>query len=160
MSELRFGIGFDAHPRDRARPLALGGIRFDGEPGLAGHSDGDVVCHALADALLGAAALGDLGEHFSEDDPSVAGISGPDLLGRTVAALQERGLRPSSCDLVILAETPAVSPRRAEMRTALATAMGIERGRVSVKATRPEGLRLSGDGVGCLAVAVVEGQVE
>jgi 2-C-methyl-D-erythritol 2,4-cyclodiphosphate synthase len=155
MDEPRFGIGFDAHPRDDTRPLALGGVRFDGEPGLAGHSDGDVVCHALADALLGAAVLGDLGERFPEDDPSVAGISGPDLLKRTVAALREHGLEPSSCDLVVLADAPAVGPRREEMRAALGAAMGVGPERVSVKATRPEGLGLSGDGVGCLALAVV-----
>lgn len=156
MAELRFGIGFDAHARDDARSLSLGGVRFDGAPGLAGHSDGDVVCHALADALLGAAALGDLGEHFSEDDSAVAGIAGPELLRRTVATLREQGLEPSSCDLVVLAETPAVAPRREEMRVALASAMGIGPERVSVKATRPEGLGLSGDGVGCLALAVVK----
>jgi 2-C-methyl-D-erythritol 2,4-cyclodiphosphate synthase len=155
MGELGFGIGFDAHDRDPGRTLTLGGVRFEGEPGLAGHSDGDVVCHALADALLGAAAMGDIGDHFPEGDPAVAGISGPDLLGRTVAALRDRGLQPSRCDLVILAETPAVAPRREEMRAALASALGIGSDRVSVKATRPEGVGLSGDGVGCLALAVV-----
>jgi 2-C-methyl-D-erythritol 2,4-cyclodiphosphate synthase len=160
MGELRFGIGFDTHPRDAARSLSLGGVRFDGEPGLAGHSDGDVVCHALADAFLGAAALGDLGQHFPEDDPAAAGISGPDLLGRTMAELREHGLEPSSCDLVVLADRPPVAPRRDEIRAALAETLGLPADRVSVKATRPEGVGLSGDGAACLALAVVSGPAQ
>jgi len=151
----RFGLGFDTHPRDPRRELALGGVRFGGEPGLSGHSDGDVVCHALADALLGAAALGDIGEHFPDTDPSVAGLAGTELLRRTVAMVREASLAPDACDLVILAERPKVGPRRDEIRAAVAAALGVPVGRVSVKATRPEGLGLTGDGVGCLALAVL-----
>jgi 2-C-methyl-D-erythritol 2,4-cyclodiphosphate synthase len=151
-SWLRVGFGFDTHPFAQDRPLYLGGVRFDGEPGLAGHSDGDAVCHAVADALLGSAAAGDVGEHFPDTDPTVAGIAGPDLLARVVELARERGVRPVSCDVTILAERPAIAPRRDEIRAALAAALGIDVGAVSVKATRPEGLGLTGDGVGCMAL--------
>lgn len=156
MAERRFGLGFDSHPRATDRPLVLGGVGFDGEPGLAGHSDGDVVAHALSDALLGAAALGDVGEHFPDADPRWAGATGPALLRRTVELVREAGLAPESCDLVLIAERPAIGPRRGEMRVALAAALEIPLERVSVKATRPEGLGLSGDGAACLALAVLD----
>ena len=156
MAELRFGLGFDSHPRDATRRLWLGGVSFEGEPGLAGHSDADVVCHALADALLGAAGLGDLGAHFPDTDPQFAGIAGLDLLARTVDLVRARGLGPHSCDLTLIAERPALAPRRDEVRAHLAQALGIEDlARVSVKAHRPEGLGLTGDGAACLALAVL-----
>lgn len=155
MAELRFGLGFDSHPRDEGRPLLLAGVRFVGEAGLAGHSDGDVVCHALADALLGAAAMGDLGMHFPDTDPSHRGIGGVDLLSQAVALLRAEELAPRSCDLVLLAERPLIGDRRDEMRSVLAAALGIPAENVSLKATRPEGLGLGGDGAGCLALAVV-----
>jgi len=128
---------------------------FDGEDGLAGHSDGDAVCHALADALLGAAGLGDIGEHFAETDPAFAGMSGLDLLTETVALVRGAGHAPSSCDLTVICERPAIAPVREEVRARLAETLGLAIDRVSVKATRPEGLGLSGDGAGCLAVAVL-----
>lgn len=155
MGETRIGLGFDVHPRETGRPLMLAGVRFEGEDGLAGHSDGDAVCHALADALLGAAGLGDVGEHFPESDPAVAGIAGLDLLARTVEQVRKAGLAPDAADVTVIAERPAVAPARAEMRERLAGALGVSVERVSVKATRPEGLGLSGDGVGCLALAVL-----
>ncbi len=155
MAERRFGLGFDSHPSDPGRPLMLAGERFEDEPGLAGHSDADVVCHALADALLGAAALGDLGEHFPESDPEMAGIGGLDLLGRAADAVREAGLAPHSCDLVVIAERPRLAERRDRMRENLASALAIPLDRVSLKATRPEGLGLAGDGAGCLALAVL-----
>ncbi len=155
MSDVRVGLGLDLHPRDPSRPLHLGGLRFEGEAGLAGHSDGDAVCHALADALLGAAGLGDLGQHFPDTDPAIAGIPGPMLLERVVAMLAERGLRPERCDLTVLAERPRIAGRRDEMRAVLARTLGVPPEDVSVKATRPEGLGLTGDGGGCLAVATV-----
>ena len=155
MGDARVGLGFDVHAREPGRPLWLGGIRFDGEDGLAGHSDGDAVCHALADAMLGAAALGDVGEHFPESDPRLAGIAGSELLTRTVDLVAGAGLRPASCDVTVICERPAVSPRREEMRAALAAPLGIAVTAVSVKATRPEGLGLAGDGAGCLALAVL-----
>ena len=157
MAEMRVGLGFDVHPLDPGRPLRLGGVEFEGEPGLAGHSDGDAVCHALADALLGAGALGDLGEHFPEEDPAIAGIEGPVILRRVREMLREAGLTAVSCDLVVIAERPRLADRRDEMRDTLAAALDLEKGSVSLKATRPEGLGLSGDGIGCMAVALVTG---
>ncbi|HEX9717670.1 MAG TPA: 2-C-methyl-D-erythritol 2,4-cyclodiphosphate synthase [Actinomycetota bacterium] len=155
MADQRFGLGFDVHPWAVGRPLFLGGVRFPGEPGLLGHSDGDVVCHAVADALLGAAALGDVGEHFPDTDPKVAGIEGMDLLARVVAKVRVRGLAPFSADVTVVADRPAVAPVREEMRRNLAATLGVAVDRVSVKATVPEGLGLSGEGVGCIALAVL-----
>jgi 2-C-methyl-D-erythritol 2,4-cyclodiphosphate synthase len=154
VSELRFGLGFDVHPRGDAPPLLLGGVRFEDEPRLEGHSDADVVCHAVADALLGAAALGDLGAHFPDHDPSTAGMRGVDLLGRVVELIRGAGFRPASCDVVVVAELPAVTPRRDEMRGNIARVLGVSLDRISIKATRPEGLGLTGDGAACLALAV------
>ncbi|MDP9295295.1 MAG: 2-C-methyl-D-erythritol 2,4-cyclodiphosphate synthase [Actinomycetota bacterium] len=155
MSEPRIGLGFDVHPAEGERVLMLAGARFDGEAGLAGHSDGDVACHAMADAMLGAAGLGDIGDHFSEDDPGVAGIAGLDLLARAVTLVADAGWRASSCDLTVLAERPALAPRREEMRRNLSGTLGVSVESVSVKATRPEGLGLHGDGAGCIAIAVL-----
>ena len=155
VTDRRFGLGFDSHPADPDRPLVLGGVRFEGERGLAGHSDGDVVIHALADALLGAAALGDIGRHFPDTDPGTEGIAGTELLGRTLELLAGHGYGPESCDVVVLAERPPIGPRSDEMRAVLAAALGIGPERVSVKASRPEGLGLTGDGAACLALAVV-----
>lgn len=149
------GLGFDVHARDADRVLWLGGVRFAGEPGLAGHSDGDAVCHAIADALLGAVAMGDVGQHLPDTDPAIAGISGLDLLGRVVALITAEGFAPVSCDVTVLCDAPAIAPHRDTMRQQLAAVLDIAVERVSVKATRPEGLGLSGDGVGCLAVATV-----
>lgn len=155
MNDLRVGLGLDTHPADPGRTLFLGGARFDGEPGLSGHSDGDVVCHALADALLGAAGLGDLGGHFPDTDPEYEGIAGLDLLARVVAMLGDHGLIPRGCDLTLMAERPHIADRRDEMRRNLAAALAVPVEHVSVKATRPEGLGLGGDGAGCIAVATV-----
>ena len=152
----RAGIGFDVHRFAPHRSLMLGGVRFDdGTPGLDGHSDGDVVCHALADALLGAAALGDLGEHLPDTDPAVAGISGVGLLARIRGVIASSEFEPVSCDVTVICERPAIAPRRDEMRACLAAALDVEVNEISVKATRPEGLGLVGDGIGCLAIAVL-----
>jgi 2-C-methyl-D-erythritol 2,4-cyclodiphosphate synthase len=151
----RVGLGFDVHPRTDERALWLGGILFEGEAGLAGHSDGDTVAHAVADGLLGAAALGDIGEHFPESDPSIEGIAGSELLARTVALVHEAGFRVRSSDVTVICERPAIGPRRAEMRARLAQDLGVAGGAVSVKATRPEGLALTGDGIGCIAIVVL-----
>jgi 2-C-methyl-D-erythritol 2,4-cyclodiphosphate synthase len=155
MTEQRFGLGFDMHPFGVGRPLFLGGVRFDGEPGLVGHSDGDAVCHALADALLGAAALGDVGEHFPESDERLAGIEGLDLLARTIATVRVQGFAAWSADVTVVAGRPAIAPRRDEMRRNLATTLNVPIDRLSVKATRPEGLGLTDDGIGCFALAVL-----
>jgi 2-C-methyl-D-erythritol 2,4-cyclodiphosphate synthase len=150
--ELRPGLGFDVHARADGRDLVLAGVRFDGEPGLLAHSDGDVVCHAVADALLGAAALGDIGQHFPDSSAETEGLGGLELLARTVAMLDSP---PGSCDVTVIAERPAIEPRREEMRAKLASALGVDLSAVSVKATRPEGLALAGDGVGCLALVTI-----
>lgn len=154
MGESRVGQGFDVHRFAAGRELWLGGVRFEGE-GLAGHSDGDAVCHALADALLGAAGLGDIGELFPDTDPLFEGIGGLDLLGRVVERVRGAGLEPASADLTVIAERPPIAPARDEIRSGIADALGVAADRVSVKATRPEGLGLVGDGVGCLALAVL-----
>jgi 2-C-methyl-D-erythritol 2,4-cyclodiphosphate synthase len=152
---VRVGLGFDVHRFDETRPLWLGGVRFEGEPGLAGHSDGDVVCHAIADALLGAVAKGDVGEHFPDTDPATAGMPGEEVLRRTLGILAGVGATPSSVDVTIVCDGPAIGPRRDELRRRLAELLHVPDGRVSVKATRPEGLGLAGDGIGCLALAVI-----
>jgi 2-C-methyl-D-erythritol 2,4-cyclodiphosphate synthase len=149
------GLGFDVHPREANRQLWLGGVLFEGEAGLSGHSDGDVVCHAIADALLGAAALGDVGEHFPDTAPDLTGLTGADLLGRTVRILRSAGRAPASLDTTVICDRPQIAPRREEIRTRLADLAEVSVDRVSVKATRPEGLGLTGDGVGCLAIAMV-----
>jgi 2-C-methyl-D-erythritol 2,4-cyclodiphosphate synthase len=156
--DLRVGLGFDTHPRDDDRLLYLAGVLFTGEPGLSGHSDADVVCHAVGDALLGAAVMGDLGEHFPDDDPAYAGAGGLDLLRNVVALLEGRGLVPVSCDATLIAERPNIGDRKDEMRAHLAAALDVPVERVSVKATRPEGLGLTGDGAGCIAIATVAGE--
>ena len=152
----RVGLGFDVHPwATDDRRLRLGGVAFEGEPGLAGHSDGDVVCHAIADAVLGAAALGDVGGHFPESDPSIAGIAGLVLLARTLELVRGAGYAVRSCDVTVICERPPIAPHRDDLRSGLAEALAIPVDAMSVKATRPEGLGLVGDGVGCMAVAVI-----
>jgi len=152
----RVGLGFDSHPAaEEERDLWLGGLRFEGERGLAGHSDGDTVCHAIADAMLGAAALGDLGAHFPDDDDATEGIAGTTLLARVITLVGEAGYALRSCDATVICERPSIDPRRDEMRSCLADVLAVPVEAVSVKATRPEGLGLVGDGVGCMAVAVL-----
>jgi 2-C-methyl-D-erythritol 2,4-cyclodiphosphate synthase len=151
----RSGLGFDVHRFSEHRALWLGGVLFADEDGLIGHSDGDVVCHAAADALLGAAALGDLGEHFSDSDPANEGISGGTLLRETVGLLAKAGYAPTSLDVTVICDRPSIAPRRDQMRGAIAACLGLAVDRISVKATRPEGLGLAGDGVGCLAIATI-----
>jgi 2-C-methyl-D-erythritol 2,4-cyclodiphosphate synthase len=155
VSDPRIGLGFDVHRFDEDRPLWLGGVPFEGEPGLAGHSDGDVVCHAIADGLLGAAGLGDLGEHFPDTDPAFAGLAGLDLLGRALDRVRDAGYSAASVDLTVIADRPNIALSRDAMRTGIAEVLTLATERVSVKATRPEGLGLSGDGVGCIALVVV-----
>lgn len=152
----RVGLGFDVHPfsEDGARPLVLGGVTFAGERGLAGHSDADAVCHAAADALLGAAGLGDLGQHFPDTDPAWAGADSLDLLAEVAARVRAAGFAVGNVDCTVLTEAPKIGPARAEMENNLTTAVG---GPVTVKATRPEGLGALGraEGLACLAVALV-----
>ena len=113
------------------------------------------MCHALADALLGAAAMQDIGHHFPDDDPEFEGMAGSELLARGLELIRGAGFDAVSCDVTVVADRPAIAPRRDAMRKNLAAVLGVSEDRVSVKATRPEGLALAGDGVGCLALAVV-----
>jgi 2-C-methyl-D-erythritol 2,4-cyclodiphosphate synthase len=156
VAEIRSGIGFDVHGFDASRPLWLGGVAFGDEDGLAGHSDGDAVCHAIADAILGGAALGDVGEHFPDADAATEGLAGVELLGRAVALVGAAGFAVTSIDVTVIAERPSITPRKREMRESVGDVLGLAVDAVSVKATRPEGLGLTGEGIGCLAVAVLE----
>lgn len=156
----RAGIGYDIHPfapEGDPRPLVLGGVRIPGERGLAGHSDADVLIHALCDALLGAVALGDLGSHFPDTSPEWKGASSLDLLSRVVERIGAEGWRASNVDLTLIAERPRIAPLVAEMRETISSALGAGTESVSVKATRPEGLGALGAGAGiaCMAVALV-----
>lgn len=152
------GHGFDIHPYsdDPDRGLVLGGIAFDGDQrGLAGHSDADVVAHAIADALLGAAGLGDLGAHFPDTDPMWEGADSVELLTEVVRRLDRAGFRPTNADCSVVLEAPRLAPHRLDMEAMLGTAVGAP---VSVKATRPEGIGAlgRGEGIACWAVALVE----
>lgn len=156
---MRAGIGFDAHRFDAASaPLLLGGVVVDTTQGLAATSDGDVVAHAATDAVLGAAALGDLGTHFPSTDAQWEGADSLQLLGQAVAAAAAVGLRPSSIDVTVVAQSVAISPHRAEMRAALAGALGLDINAVSVKATTTDGMGSIGndEGIAALAVATLE----
>ena len=151
---MRIGIGVDAHAFDPGVPLILCGVEFPGEPGLAGHSDGDVVTHALIDALLGAAALGDIGALFPSDDEALAGISSRLLLGRAYRAVREAGFELVNADCVLVGERPRIAARRAELQANLAEALGVEANLVSVRATTTDGLGFTGRREGLAAQAV------
>jgi len=152
----RVGLGYDVHPFGAERPLILGGISIDSDRGgLVGHSDADAVCHAIADAVLGALALGDLGKHFPDTDPRWRGASSIGILETVIAMAAERGARVANADVTVVAEAPRLAPYVDAMRERLAGALGVDRDRVSVKATRPEGLGALGDGSGLAALAVV-----
>jgi 2-C-methyl-D-erythritol 2,4-cyclodiphosphate synthase len=153
--KVRIGTGFDVHPLVEGRPLILGGVRLDHPRGLAGHSDADVLAHALADALLGAAALGDLGEHFPPGDPATAGANSLALLERVVKLVRAQGWRVGNADCTVIAERPKVAPHRDAMRKNLARALGVPLADVSVKATTTERLGFTGREEGIAAQAVV-----
>jgi 2-C-methyl-D-erythritol 2,4-cyclodiphosphate synthase len=154
---MRVGLGFDVHPfaDGPGRPLVLGGVELPGEVGLAGHSDADVVAHAVADALLGAAGLGDLGRHFPDTDPAWAGADSTRLLATVVGLVAAAGWRPANVDCAVVLEAPRLAPHREAMEARLSAVVGAD---VSVKATRAEGLGAvgRGEGVACWAVALVE----
>jgi 2-C-methyl-D-erythritol 2,4-cyclodiphosphate synthase len=153
---VRVGQGFDVHPfsDDPGRALVLGGVTFPGERGLAGHSDADVVAHAVTDALLGAAGLGDIGQHFPDTDPAFAGADSVDLLRRAVADVRATGWEPGNVDCTVVLEAPKLAPRRAELEQVLSGAVGAP---VTVKGKRAEGLGALGraEGIACFAVAVL-----
>lgn len=151
---MRAGIGFDVHAFADGRPLVLGGLTIPGARGLDGHSDADIVCHAVADAILGAAALGDLGTHFSSSDARWKDVASTELLMSAVALAADAGFRVVSIDATIVIEQPALAPYRDEMRKHLAACCGIDVSDVSIKATTTDGLGLIGRGEGAAALAV------
>ena len=154
MSELRVGIGVDAHAFSKGAALVLGGLELPGEPGLAGHSDGDVVSHALVDAILGAAGLGDIGGFFPSDEAEWEGASSLLFLERAMTAVREAGYELVNADCVLIGERPRIGPLRVEMEARLAGALGVDASRVSVSATTTDGLGFAGRGEGLAAQAV------
>jgi 2-C-methyl-D-erythritol 2,4-cyclodiphosphate synthase len=155
MSDLRVGIGLDAHAFSDAVPLVLGGVDFPGERGLAGHSDGDVVAHALIDALLGAAGRGDIGELFPSGDPQWLDASSTRLLQRAYEVVKGDGFELVNADCVLIGEEPRIAPVRAAMQARLAGALGVAPEQVAVRATTTDRLGFTGRGEGLAAQAVV-----
>jgi 2-C-methyl-D-erythritol 2,4-cyclodiphosphate synthase len=155
----RVGFGFDLHPFAAGRPLVLGGVTVEFDRGLAGHSDADVLSHAVGEALLGALALGDLGRHFPDTDPRYRGISSLTLLRHVVELVRARGGRLVNVDATVLAQAPRLAALLPEMAKRLADVLGLEIDRVSVKAKSPEGLGLLGREEGMAAMAVVSVEV-
>ena len=154
MSELRVGIGVDAHAFSEEAALVLAGVDFPGERGLAGHSDGDVVAHALMDAILGAAGLGDIGELFPSGDPYWLDASSIRLLQRAYEVVRGAGWALVNADCVLIGEEPRIAPVRAAMQARLAGAMGVELDRIAVRATTTDALGFTGRGEGLAAQAV------
>ena len=150
----RIGHGYDIHRLVKGRPLMLGGVRFDSEFGLAGHSDADCVTHAVCDALLGAAGLPDIGHFFPDTDPAYKDADSQLLLKRVVAELQQRGWAPLNIDATVIAEKPRISPRLGEMKLALANSAGLPVEAVGLKATTNEGVGELGRGLAIAAHAV------
>lgn len=155
---MRIGQGYDVHKLVEGRKLLLGGVDIPFEKGLLGHSDADVLTHAVMDALLGAAALGDIGQHFPDTDSAYAGADSLKLLETVTTILREHGYRLGNLDATILAQAPKLAPHIPQMRRNLARAMGVEMDQVSVKATTEEGLGFTGErlGIAAHAVALIE----
>jgi 2-C-methyl-D-erythritol 2,4-cyclodiphosphate synthase len=155
---IRVGIGYDSHRFEEGRPLVLGGIRIPHPRGLAGHSDADVVAHALIDAILGAAAAGDIGQHFPDTDPKWKGADSMALLRSAHQLVRERGYALAQADLTIITEQPQLSPHLAAMAAKLAERLGAPPGSVSIKAKTNEGMGFigRGEGIAVIAVATLE----
>lgn len=158
MSEQRVGIGYDTHRTSAVRTLVLGGVELPGAPGLHGFSDSDVLAHAVIDAVLGAASLGDIGRHFPDTDPQYENADSIELLRETVARAAAEGWRVVNVDATVVCEEPRISPHAADMAARLAEALGVEADRVSVKGTTNEGMGFigRGEGIGTIAVAMLE----
>jgi 2-C-methyl-D-erythritol 2,4-cyclodiphosphate synthase len=154
----RSGIGIDTHALAAGRRLVLGGVEIPFERGLAGHSDADVLAHAIIDALLGAAGLGDIGEHFPDTDPAYAGADSMALLRTVVGRVSDQGLAVAHVDATVMAERPPLAPHRAAIRASLAGGLGVGEGAVNGKATSGEGMGFvgRGEGIAALAVATLE----
>lgn len=155
MSSFRIGQGYDVHRFAPGRSLVLGGVRIEHPQGLAGHSDADVLCHAVTDALLGAMALGDMGTHFPSGDETWRDADSVEMLRQAVRRVREAGGRPVQADCTVFLEGPRLAPHVEAMRARLADALGIDPERMSVKATTTDGLGLVGRGEGAAAAAVV-----
>jgi 2-C-methyl-D-erythritol 2,4-cyclodiphosphate synthase len=157
--KLRVGIGYDSHPFAPGRPLILGGILIPSEFGLVGHSDADAICHAITDAILGAAALGDIGEMFPDSDPKNKDRDSIEMLEAVVEKLAGAGYRVGQLDVSVITETPRLSPYREKIRARLATALGIDSTSVSVKGKTNEGMGWIGrkEGLACIAIATLKG---
>ncbi len=155
---MRIGQGYDVHRLVSGRPLVLGGVTIPWDRGLLGHSDADVLIHAVMDALLGAAALGDIGKLFPDTDPAYAGADSAALLRVVARRIDEAGFRVENIDATVLAQRPKLSPHIEDMRRSIAAALGTEPGRVSVKATTEEGLGFTGreEGIAAMAVALLD----
>ncbi len=151
---MRIGIGYDVHRLTEGRKLILGGVEIPYEKGLLGHSDADVLVHAVMDALLGAAALGDIGQHFPDNDPEYKGISSILLLEKVGELLKRNGYMVGNIDSIIVAQRPKLLPYRSQMAENIAKALGVPMEAVSVKATTEEGLSFTGSGEGMAAKAV------
>ena len=152
---MRIGHGYDAHRLVEGRALILGGVRIPSEKGLLGHSDADVLLHALSDALLGAAALGDIGALFPDSDPATEGIDSRIILRRCASLIREAGFDIENCDITMIAQAPKLAPHIPEMRRNIAGDLGISVNRVSVKATTEEHMGFTGAGEGMRCHAVV-----
>ncbi len=151
---MRIGIGYDIHRFQEGRPLVLGGVTLPGKPGLGGHSDADVLLHAVIDAVLGAAGLGDIGQRYPPEDPAWAGADSRRLLAEVRAAVEEAGCHPESVDATVIVERPSLAPPLPGMRQAISEALGLDAARVNVKATTNEGIGALGRGEGIAAIAV------
>jgi len=159
---IRTGIGWDIHPLVEGRELHLGGVHFaDAEKGLQGHSDADVVCHAICDALLGALSLGDIGEHFPDTDPTYKGMPGIMMLNAVRGLIGTEGYEVSNIDCTVMSDAVRLGDRKIEMAAIIAEQLGVESGQVSVKATTWEGYGPVGRGeiIACQAIALVVGDV-
>lgn len=154
MRDIRIGHGYDVHRLVPERRLILGGVDIPHETGLLGHSDADVLLHAISDALLGALALGDIGKHFPDSDPRYAGADSLMLLSRVAALVHDAGWRIGNVDATVLAQAPKLAPHIPLMRQNIASAIGVDLDRVSVKATTEEGLGFTGERLGIAAHAV------
>ncbi|HEY5468793.1 MAG TPA: 2-C-methyl-D-erythritol 2,4-cyclodiphosphate synthase [Coriobacteriia bacterium] len=155
MSTVRIGLGYDAHRLVEGRPLILGGVEIPFERGLLGHSDADVLVHALMDAILGAMRAGDIGLHFPDTDPAYEGCRSIELLERVGLLMRDQGWGFIDADMVLILEKPRISPFRDAMRESMALALGVDIGSIGVKATTTEGLGATGRGEGVAAQAVV-----
>lgn len=153
----RMGLGYDVHCLVPGRPLILGGVKIAYHQGLAGHSDADVLCHALGDALLGAAGLGDLGRHFPDTDPRYKGISSLRLLETIISLLHQQGYGIENVDATVVAQAPKIAPYIQEMQTVLSKVLNLSAERINVKATTTEGLGFAGrqEGIAAYAVALL-----